>query len=83
MKYFFDKIIKLFPNEFPKQRPTAIYCLLKDMYKNTPTNGVILLNKYHTRVLLTKTAGSNKWSFPKGKVQENESKEHCAIREIK
>ncbi|KAL3278562.1 hypothetical protein HHI36_016108 [Cryptolaemus montrouzieri] len=53
-------------------------------YKQTvPTYGAILLSEGMTHVLLVKSYWAKaSWSFPKGKVNEEEDPAHCAIREV-
>jgi 8-oxo-dGTP pyrophosphatase MutT (NUDIX family) len=63
------------PEEFSKYSPSAIYEMIDDLYKGTPTNGIVVLNESNTRVILAKTTSSIKWSFPKGKINENEKRE--------
>ncbi|CAD5217150.1 unnamed protein product [Bursaphelenchus xylophilus] len=49
-----------------------------------PTYGAVMFNKDLTEVLLVQGYFStkNSWGFPKGKVNEDESPEACAIREV-
>ncbi|XP_044761618.1 m7GpppN-mRNA hydrolase [Coccinella septempunctata] len=53
-------------------------------YKQTvPTYGAILLSEGLSHVLLVKSYWTKtSWGFPKGKVNEEESPVHCAIREV-
>lgn len=44
--------------------------------------GVIILNKLGTRILLVLGKTHNKWSFPKGSKENNESIRECALREL-
>lgn len=46
-----------------------------------PSYGTILLNDSMTKVVLCKLYGGNTWSFPRGKVNENENPLVCACRE--
>ncbi|CAD5212862.1 unnamed protein product [Bursaphelenchus okinawaensis] len=49
-----------------------------------PTYGAVMFNKDLTEVLLVQGYFStkNSWGFPKGKVNEDETPEACAIREV-
>ena len=46
-----------------------------------PISGVVLLNTHHTKILLVKNYASNTWSYPKGKIEFNETPHESAIRE--
>jgi len=46
-----------------------------------PAYGTILLNNSMTKVVLCKSYGGNSWTFPRGKVNENENPLACACRE--
>jgi len=51
--------------------------------KSIPVNGAILLNKQMNKILLVKGFGSKAtWTFPKGKLNENEEYDTCAAREV-
>lgn len=47
-----------------------------------PCSGAILLDKSLDNVLLVQGFGSKNWSFPKGKVNHDETLMNCAIREV-
>lgn len=50
---------------------------------SVPTYGAILLSEDNTHVLLVQSYwAKSSWGFPKGKVNEDEEPEHCAIREV-
>jgi mRNA-decapping enzyme subunit 2 len=52
-------------------------------YKSSvPTYGAILLTPDMKQCLLVQSFGKSSWSFPKGKVNENEDPIKCAIREV-
>lgn len=52
-------------------------------YKNlVPTYGCILLNEKCDKVLLVRNWKGTCWSFPKGKLNENEDPAECAMREV-
>lgn len=44
--------------------------------------GALMLNATCTKVLMVRGWGINVWSFPKGKINENEVLVDCAIREV-
>lgn len=48
--------------------------------KRAPRSGTIILNRRNKKVLVIQSY-KRFWGFPKGHVEENESLEHCAIRE--
>ena len=47
-----------------------------------PTCGAIILNQTSTKVLLVKAWNGKNWGFPKGKIDKDEDKAECAIREV-
>jgi mRNA-decapping enzyme subunit 2 len=47
-----------------------------------PTCGAILLNSNSTKVLLIKSWNGTNWGFPKGKIDKDEEKLDCAVREV-
>ena len=47
-----------------------------------PCSGAVLLDKSLEYVLLVQGFGSRNWSFPKGKVNHDETLVNCAIREV-
>lgn len=47
-----------------------------------PVCGCIILNYKKDKFILVKNKGSNSWTFPRGKINENESEIDCAIREV-
>ena len=53
-------------------------------YKTSvPVNGAIMLNEARDKVLLVKGFGSRAgWTFPKGKINEDEEDPSCAAREV-
>ena len=53
-------------------------------YKNRiPTCGAIILNHNSSKVLLVKAWNGKNWGFPKGKIDRDEDKADCAIREVR
>ena len=53
-------------------------------YKNRiPTCGAIILNQNSSKVLLVKAWNGKNWGFPKGKIDRDEDKADCAIREVR
>ena len=54
-------------------------------YVYPPKAGDILFDLKKKKILIVKkknTSGTDKWSLPKGHVEENESREDCAMREL-
>jgi len=54
-------------------------------YVYPPKAGVILFDFKKKKILIVKnknSEGTGKWSLPKGHVEENESREDCAMREL-
>ncbi|XP_059612276.1 m7GpppN-mRNA hydrolase [Phlebotomus argentipes] len=50
---------------------------------SVPTYGAILVSEDLNHVLLVQSYwAKSSWGFPKGKVNENESPAHCAVREV-
>jgi 8-oxo-dGTP pyrophosphatase MutT (NUDIX family) len=58
-----------FPNAFRHYKP-----------RSKKISGVIVISKNST-ILLVKGRKMNKWSFPKGHIEGNETVHQCAIRE--
>ncbi|EZA53268.1 mRNA-decapping enzyme [Ooceraea biroi] len=84
MKDFATHIFQHIPFLKPHvQRIDAVLEEWKEYKQNVPTFGAIVLNEDMTKVLLVQSYwAKNSWSFPKGKVNEDEEPLHCAIREV-
>ncbi|XP_056649094.1 m7GpppN-mRNA hydrolase [Diorhabda carinulata] len=55
----------------------------KEYKQSVPTYGAIILSENLSHVLLVQSYWTkSSWSFPKGKVNEEEDPAHCAIREV-
>lgn len=55
----------------------------RDYKQKVPTFGAIVLNEDLTKVLLVQSYwAKSSWSFPKGKVNDDEDPSHCAVREV-
>ncbi|KAK2720467.1 m7GpppN-mRNA hydrolase-like [Artemia franciscana] len=80
MHYIFDKV------EFLRKdisNIATIYSKWQKYCRLIPTYGCILVNSTYDKVLLVKVFGSKyEWSFPKGKIEENENEVDCAVREV-
>ena len=51
--------------------------------KSVPVNGAVLLNRRMDKILMVKSFSSKAtWSFPKGKINQEEEKHDCAVREV-
>nr|XP_012220436.1 PREDICTED: m7GpppN-mRNA hydrolase [Linepithema humile] len=84
MKEFATHIFKHIPFLKPHvQHIDAVLEQWREYKQNVPTFGAIVLNEDMTKVLLVQSYwAKNSWSFPKGKVNEDEEPLHCAIREV-
>ena len=71
---------------FLRKHESSVHVILEEwrQYKiSVPTYGAIILNEDLTQVLLVQSYwNKNSWGFPKGKVNEDELPDHCAIREV-
>ncbi|XP_071541870.1 m7GpppN-mRNA hydrolase-like [Panulirus ornatus] len=54
----------------------------KEYKTHIPTYGAIMISDDHSQVLLVQAQKSRKWGFPKGKIEDGESPEDCAVREV-
>lgn len=63
-------------------RFTEIFADYKSYKTKIPVCGCILLNADMTRFVLVKNYNGNGWTFPRGKINENENELDCAIREV-
>lgn len=54
----------------------------KQYSKTIPLYGAILMNEAADSVLLVMNFSKTVYSFPKGKVNENEAGSECAVREV-
>lgn len=59
-----------------------LYKEFHDYQSKIPVYGAILLNKTLDKVLLVMNYGQTNYSFPKGKINQNESELVCAAREV-
>jgi len=59
-----------------------IYDAFMSYKLSIPTCGAILLNSNSTKCLLCKSWKGTNWGFPKGKIDKDEEKIDCAIREV-
>ena len=59
-----------------------LYNQFKEYNSTIPTYGAIILHSNLEDMLLVKSFFGNTYGFPKGKVNEKESQEECAIREV-
>ncbi|KAI3648478.1 hypothetical protein MP228_006332 [Amoeboaphelidium protococcarum] len=86
LKSFAGEMFKRCPLliEFIEQSSVEeIYSRFVAYKMNVPVCGAILLNESSDKVLLVKGWGSRgNWTFPKGKINQNESDVDCAVREV-
>lgn len=79
----FENFSNLFENcstEDEVKKLTSEFLLYK---YSVPVCGGVILNEKLNKFLLVKGFYHHSWSFPKGKINKNESDLKCAIREIK
>lgn len=83
---------KNFITQFFKQSPwlhnqlhtfNNIYDKFKKYINSIPVCGAILINDQHTHVCMVQSYHSHAWSFPRGKLDQQENDIECAIRECK
>lgn len=82
---FAQLLLELFPALGSNVPSATRMALLKDWlnYKRTvPTCGAIIFNHSLTKMLMVQAWRSARWHFPRGKMDENETDEECAIREV-
>jgi len=65
-----------------EHRTKEIYDAFTSYKQQIPTCGAMLLNSNSTKLLLVKGWHAKCWGFPKGKIDKDEDKEHCAAREV-
>lgn len=83
-KQFVDEIFKQCPALQPYRDAIDKHTQSFYEYKNTvPVFGAIILNQTRDKVLLVKGWNSRSWSFPRGKVNQDETELACAAREVK
>lgn len=84
IKQFAWHIFKHVP--FLRPHISSLDTIMEDWKKyklSVPTYGAILVSADLNHVLLVQSFwAKSSWSFPKGKVNENEDPVHCAIREV-
>ena len=74
-------------NKYRNMYKTNINILKEvDEYRNErgklPLSGAMIYNNEFTKILLVRNKGAKSWSFPKGKVEKQETKYEGAIREV-
>ncbi|KAJ1408556.1 Dcp2, box A domain-containing protein [Ochromonadaceae sp. CCMP2298] len=60
---------------------TELFTVFKDYKSKIPVYGVIMLNPKMTKAVLVCDYNGKSWTFPRGKIDENESEYACAVRE--
>ena len=65
-----------------QHKAKEIYDAFTAYKQQIPTCGAMLLNPACTKLLLVRSWKGNSWGFPKGKIDKDEDKETCAIREV-
>lgn len=76
-------LIQLYTNSGPSSLNRA-YSQFIEYKTRVPVCGAIILSDDWTRCLLVKGWGKNaSWTFPKGKINQDEPKRDCAVREVR
>ena len=84
LKTFCSKFFTLSPLLSSQlSRFEGLYDSFTTYLQSVPVCGVILLNGRLDRVLMVRGWKGNSWSFPKGKIDANESELQCAVRECR
>ena len=84
LKTFCSKFFSLSPLLSSQlSRFEGLYDSFTAYLHSVPVCGVILLNERLDRVLMVRGWKGNTWSFPKGKIDANESELQCAVRECR
>ena len=80
---FSEQLFKSCPLLKPFQKRTKeIYEAFTTYKRQIPTCGAMLLNEDRTKLLLVKSYNGKAWGFPKGKIDKDEDKVDCAVREV-
>lgn len=66
----------------PRVDTEEIYRRFVAYKMNVPVCGAIILNDRLDKILLVRGWTSKSWTFPKGKINQNETEVNCAIREV-
>lgn len=59
-----------------------LFAKFQEYLHSVPVCGAIILNSDMTKVLLVQGYYGKSWGFPKGKINQDETPEACAIREV-
>merc|ERR1719183_353345 len=54
----------------------------RDYCKTVPLKGAVLLNQKLDKCLMVQPWKGDKWTYPRGKINEDESEIECAVREV-
>lgn len=83
-RQFVDKVFEHCPVLSPFREAIEKYIQSFYEYKTTvPVYGAIILNQAQDKVLLVKGWNSKSWTFPRGKINQDEPELICAAREVK
>lgn len=83
-RVFVDKVFEHCPVLSPFREAIEGYIQSFYDYKTTvPVYGAIILNQAQDKVLLVKGWTSKSWTFPRGKINQDEPELICAAREVK
>lgn len=84
LKAFCSKFFSLSPLLSSQlSRFEDVYESFSTYLQSVPVCGVILLNPRMDRVVMVRGWKGNSWSFPKGKIDANETELQCALRECR
>ena len=80
---FSQRLFKSCPLLAPLEpKAKEIYDAFTSYKRQIPTCGAILLNAAKTKLVLCRSYNGKSWGFPKGKIDRDEEKEECAVREV-
>ncbi|CAL8083777.1 unnamed protein product [Calicophoron daubneyi] len=80
---FTQQLVKKFPQIVPQGVDwQKKYVEWRKYRGKTETGSAIIIDEYYRMVLLVQGFYGNRWSFPGGKVNENETLVECAAREV-
>lgn len=81
MKNFSKQILEICPLIWKWGDPSDARARFGKYKQTIPVRGVAMFNESLSKVLLLQGTESNSWSFPRGKINKEETDEKCAVRE--
>ncbi|VDM05501.1 unnamed protein product [Schistocephalus solidus] len=80
---FCQQLFSRFPHMIPKKTNWKEKFQEWKHYRGTTATGsAIILDEYLSMVLLVQGFNNDRWTFPGGKINQNETLQQCAIREV-